>query len=264
MMRKIYFDYIEDKLNYLAYRIESRGRLNLLDEHLHSENFYLHLFNMLFKYNLENLNKSLQNVAAIDLIDHQNKIIIQVSAICTKSKIETSLEKDIIKQFKDYNFKFLSISKDASYQRRNIFYNPHSISFDPSTDIYDITSILKTISTFDIDDFRSVYEFIKKELSRGADERNLDSNLATIINILSKEKWDDVDYTSPNVNSFEIDRKIEFNALVKTKYIIQEYFIYGRKVNEKYTVFDKQGVNKSYSVLASITKRVYKLSQFKK
>ena len=50
------FNYIEDKLNYLAYRIESRGGLNLLELNLHSENFYLHFLNLLFDWDLKNLN----------------------------------------------------------------------------------------------------------------------------------------------------------------------------------------------------------------
>jgi len=71
MNRSHYFNYIEDKLNTLAYRVETRGRLNLLDTHLHSENFHLHFFNLLFGHQLENLNSRLQNVEAIDLIDNQ-------------------------------------------------------------------------------------------------------------------------------------------------------------------------------------------------
>lgn len=42
MNRSQYFNYIEEKLNTLATRIESRGKLNILDFHLHSEDFYLH------------------------------------------------------------------------------------------------------------------------------------------------------------------------------------------------------------------------------
>ncbi|EGQ98798.1 hypothetical protein VCHE39_1684 [Vibrio cholerae HE39] len=53
--------------------------------------------NLLYGYELENLNKVLQNVEAIDLIDHKNKIIIQVSSTCTKNKVESALEKEIIK-----------------------------------------------------------------------------------------------------------------------------------------------------------------------
>src|SRR5690606_22008297 len=100
-----------------------------LNLHMHSESFYLHLLNLLYGYKLENLNKSLQNAEAIDLIDHKSKIIIQVSATSTKTKIESALEKEIIKKFPSYKFIFLSISKDASKLRKVKFNNPHGISF---------------------------------------------------------------------------------------------------------------------------------------
>ena len=37
MKRSEYFNYIEEKLNFLSYRIKSRGKINLLDLNIHSE-----------------------------------------------------------------------------------------------------------------------------------------------------------------------------------------------------------------------------------
>ena len=81
----------------------------------------------------------------------------------------------------------------------------------------------------------------------------LDSNLASVINILSKERWDDIS-NSDFINSFEVDRKITFNELDRSRSIIEEYRVYYKKVDEKYSEFDQQGVNKSFSVLRSISK----------
>ena len=66
MNRSHYFNYIEDKLAHLTARVELRGKLNLLDLHLHSENFYLHFLNELLGWQLQNLNTFKSNVAAID------------------------------------------------------------------------------------------------------------------------------------------------------------------------------------------------------
>lgn len=95
MNRTEYYNYIDEKLHTLAYRITTNGKLNMLHLHMHSENFYLHLFNLLYEYNLKNLNKTLQNVEAIDLIDDEKKIVIQVSSTNTKQKIESSLKEKI-------------------------------------------------------------------------------------------------------------------------------------------------------------------------
>ena len=254
MNRAKYFDYIEERLNFLSHRINSRGKLNILDLHQHSENFYLHFFNLLFDYKLENLNVVKMNVEAIDLIDHVNLIVIQVSATSTKQKIESALEKDKIRKYNDYNFKFICISKPASKLKNKKYSNPHSIKFDPKNDIYDINTILEIISSKDIDKFKSIYSFIKKELGSDVDMVKLDSNLATVINILSKEDWDQ-NYKIDNQEIFKIKNKITYNDLNEAKKLIEEYCIYYKKIDEKYEEFDKLGVNKSISVLASIQRQ---------
>jgi hypothetical protein len=47
--------------------------------------------------------------------------------------------------------------------------------------------------------------------------------------------------------------------LVNSRSIIEEYRVYYKKVDEKYSEFDQQGLNKSYSVLRSISKEYLKL-----
>jgi hypothetical protein len=260
MNRSKYFEYIDEKIHVLAHRIQTKGKLNILNLHLHSENFYLHFFNLLYGYNLVNLNSNTQNVEAIDLIDHKNKIIFQVSATCTKQKIESTLSKDIFKKYNGYSFKFISISIDATDLRTKTFSNPHSVSFDPKIDIFDIKTILNFILTENIKSQKELYEFIKDELGGEIDIIKLDSNLATIINILSLEKWDD-SHIDDNSNSFEIERKIQFNELDEAREVIKEFCIYYKKVDEKYTEFDLLGSNKSNSVLNSIKKEYRKLKK---
>lgn len=255
MNRNSYFDYIDEKLHILAQRIETRGKLNMLDIHLHSEDFYLHFFNLLYGFQLENLNSKLHNVEAIDLIDHTNKIIIQVSATCTKQKIESALGKPILKKHKDYRFKFISISKDASELRKKTFNNPESLAFNPTSDIYDIISVLNDIKERKAVEIKEIYNFIREELGGEIDVVKLDSNLAYIINILSKEKWDDAN-KSETVIRFEIERKITHNDLKNSKGLIDEYCKFYGKVDQKYAEFDTMGANKSNSVLATI-KREY-------
>ena len=111
MNRAKYFNFIESKLSLLATRIEMRGGLNILDLHLHSENFYLHFFKVLFGWELENRNAVDPNAAGVDLLDTTNKIIVQVSATATKQKIESALAKDL-STYKGYSFKFISISNE--------------------------------------------------------------------------------------------------------------------------------------------------------
>jgi len=257
MNRSIYFNYIEKKLNMFAARISSRGKFNILDFNIHSEYFYLNFFNILYSWNLKNLNDISRNVEAIDLIDDSERIIVQVSATSTKQKIESALKKDIIKKCSNYIFKFISISKDASDLRGKEYTNPHNITFNPVNDIHDTNSILKHILSLEIAKQKKIYQFIKDELGDEVDIAKLDSNLATIIDILSKEDWD-IQNPCDSINSFKIEQKITFNHLNSVKDIINDYKIHHSRVDKIYSEFDLMGNNKSSSVISTIRKEYAK------
>jgi len=258
MNRTHYCNYIDEKLHTLAHRIATNGKLNMLQLHMHSESFYLHLFNLLYDLKLKNLNEYLQNVEAIDLVDDSKKIVFQVSATSTKQKIESSLSKELLKKYSNYTFKFISIAKDVKALRDKTYKNPFSITFNPLEDIYDITSILNTVLLADIDKQKEIYRLIKKELGSEVDIVKLDSNLATVINILAKENWDEANKYDTTY-AFEIDRKITYNELVLAKDFIDEYRIFYGRVDKKYSEFDTLGHNKSNSVLATIKRKYIKL-----
>ena len=169
----------------------------------------------------------------------------------SKQKIESSLSKNSIKNYAGYTFKFVSIAKDADDLRKDTFKNPHGINFTPSIDIIDKNSILSKIRGLHINDQERIYKFVKKELIVEIDPMKLESNLAAVINILSKEDWDKSEPVA-EINSFEIDRKISHNNLNAAKAIIDDYTVHYGRVDKIYTEFDSQGSNKSSSVLSTI------------
>ncbi|MGG3889486.1 ABC-three component system protein [Metabacillus fastidiosus] len=254
MNRTSYFNYIEEKLQLLGLRIAKRGKLNLLELNIHSETFFADLLNILFSYELVNLNVYKQNVEGIDLVDANNKVIAQVSSTCTKQKIESSLKKKIFLKYTNHRFKFISIAKDADNLRNTNFVNPHGALFTPADDIIDINTILKVILNMSIDKQKELYDFIKKELGTEINIIGVDTNLATIINILADEDLAS-NIVPPQINHFEIDKKIEFNDLLSVKDTIDDYKIYYHKLDEKYKEFDREGANKSFSVFQIIRKQ---------
>ena len=264
MNRTRYYNYIEEKLNFLAYRIEKRGKINLLDLNIHSETFFAELFNILYDYNLVNLNCIKQNAEGIDLIDTKNKIVIQVSATCTKEKIENSLNKGIYLFYKDYNFKFISISKEVSNKLRiTKFENPYNLIFNSQEDILDSTTLLRYILNLEIDKQKILFEFIKKELGEEINTVKVDSNLAEIINVLAKEDLD-LKNTKINTTTFVIEDKINYNNLNGVRELINDYKIFNVKLDQKYAEFDREGINKSTSILQIIRRQYIKLRNEKK
>jgi hypothetical protein len=250
MNRKRYFDFIESRLSLLATRIEMRGGLNILDLHLHSENFYLYFFNLLFGWELQNLNAVQKNAAGVDLVDTTNNIIVQVSATATKHKIESALAKDL-SRYRGYSFKFISISKDAKDLRTKKFSNPHNLKFSPAEDIHDIPSLLKFINTMEIGRQKGVYEFLKKELKSEPDPEKVESNLTTIIKILSKEDWSQT-ASGFEIIPYDIEEKISYNQLDTARVLIDDYKIHYPRIENIYSEFDRLGANKSLSILNGI------------
>lgn len=251
MNRPDYFNVIDERLSLLSHRIERRGKLNILDYHGHAEYFYQYFLNEVYSWKVTNENDIKQNVEAIDLIDHTNKFVIQVSATASKQKIKSSLSKDSMKNYAGYTFLFVSIATDADDLRKKTYKNPHGINFNPSSDIIDIKSILTRIRGLHIDDQERIYKFVKRELVTEIDPMKLETNLATVINILSKEDWDKAEPVT-EINSFEIDRKITYNNLDGAKAIIDDYIVHYGRVDKIYSVFDSQGSNKSSTVLGTI------------
>lgn len=257
MKRTFFYNYIEEKLTVLTNRIKQNGKLNLLDLNIHSENFFARLLNIIFKYNFVNANKREQNSPSVDLIDNNIRCVFQVTSTCTKTKIESTLEKKALQKYADdgYNIKFMFIANDAGKLKINKFKNPYNILFNPVTDLYDINDILKIIVNMDIEEQKEVYDFVRNELGDEPDLVKIDSNLADIINMLANEDLSNIG-NEINVDKYNIDKKIEFNNLITTKEIISEYRIFYSKIDEIYKEFDKQGKNKSFSVLQAI-KREY-------
>ena len=258
MKRAEYYNYIEEKLAMLAFRIEKRGKLNILDYHIHSENFYRDFFNLIYDWKIDNANVVEQNIEAIDLIDKNNHIIVQVSATNTKKKIQDSLNKISTQKYSGFHFKFISIAKESS-NLKNIAYSiPQGIVFDPKNDIYDIDLVLRHIQSFTIGKLKNVYEFIFKELGTETPTIQFESDLTNIIRLLAEE---DLSITGDITiqKEFEINQKIDFNQLSNAKGLICEYMIYQSTVDNIYKSFDKLGSNKSIFVLNKIRKTYIKL-----
>lgn len=259
MNRTIYWNLCELRLSTLCTRVELRGKLNILDFHLHAEDFYLDFLNVLFGYSLKNMNLVTQNAAGIDLIDLTNKLVLQVSSTASKEKVESALSKDL-KSYKNYRFNFVSISKDASNLRNQSFVNTHGLAFDPKVDIHDVKSILSHILHLKTDKQRIIYDFLKKELQSDEDQSPVETNLAAVINILAKENFDDVqNFPIPKV--FDVDTKLTFNNLVAAAIVIEDYKVQHHRIDKIYSLFDSAGKNKSSSVLNWLRQSYIKLSK---
>lgn len=251
MSRKDLYDYVDERIAVLAYRVEMRGKLNILDLHLHSENFYRDFLNILYGWNLKNLNKANQNVEAIDLIDETHQIVVQVSATNTKQKIENTLSKELMANYSGWTFKFVSIAKSADDLRKKSYGNRYGLQFNPTMDIIDVPSVLREIIDLSTDDLKKVHGFIKQELGNGLTAFALESDLVRVITMLANVDASEFEGFRLE-NEFEVEEKIDFNSLVGAADVIKEYNVWQMAVRRVYATFDAEGMNKSFFVLQKI------------
>ncbi|WP_058306330.1 SMEK domain-containing protein [Gracilibacillus massiliensis] len=156
-----------DTLTRLNQKIIMLGKINILSNHVYSENFFRDLINELYGYSLKNLNRTDQNAQAIDLIDEENKIIIQVSSTCTKQKVEQTLEKEVIKkrQLENFRVKFMFIGEQKESIKKGSYANPYSILFDPAVDILLTDDLNKEFFDKTVYEQKKILELLDMELS---------------------------------------------------------------------------------------------------
>lgn len=190
MQRESYIQSIENKLSLLVTRVKLRGRLNLQDLNIHSENFFRDLLNIIYDYDLKNLNNFKSNAEGVDLIDSTNKVIVQVTSTATTTKINSSIRK-LTKFYQGYNLKFIIIIDQIPklFSKVKPTKNEY-ISFNPKSDIIDIGSILKEISDCDINKLEKIYNFFKNEIYlEEMKGYNLSRKVDFRKQMLSKAQW---------------------------------------------------------------------------
>lgn len=157
---------ISDHLVFLNQKIELNGKLNLNNLSIHSESFFCQFFNILFELKLTNANFEKSNHEAIDLIDKNNRLIIQVSATCSKQKIENTLKKEVLKRYtsEGYRVQFIFIGKQNDQIKTNTFSNPNGIKFTPSKDIFLTKDIIEKFMSLSLEKQKNILAFIKQEI----------------------------------------------------------------------------------------------------
>ena len=260
MQSKVYFDLCIKKLAILSTEVELRGSVNILDLHVHCEDFYARFLNLLLGLSLANVNATQQNSAGIDLIDSGRKVVLQVSSTATFAKVQGAISHARLAGFNGYRFKFVSISKDADDLRKKVFDNPHGLNFSPANDVIDIKSITAILLHLAPSKQQKVYSFLHDELHFGESETPSETNIAALIKVLSAEDL------TPQAQSgspipFSIQDKLVFNNLTVAAEFIDTYAVYQPRIDALYSSFDAAGKNRSTSVLAMFHSTYLKLKK---
>lgn len=256
LQRSVYIPYIIEKFSVINKSVELSGKLNLTDIHIHAESLFCGIFNLLYDKKYKSSNILSSNYEAIDLIDRENKSVIQITAQKTKKKIEDTLEKETIKRLSEqgYSLKIFFITNDCQRMKKQKYQNPYSIDFLPETDLLSITDIMREIeSSDDIDRIEAIYTFLRKELGDNIPVNKMISNLPVLLQLLAKEDLSNVNHNM-KLNTYKINEKISFNHLQRIKSTtIDANKMYVGLMDRIYKKFDEQGMNKSISIFSKLT-----------
>ncbi len=225
MIRKeVYFKEIASSLAILTKEIELHNCVCFYDINHIAEDFYAKLLNLIYGYNLCNMNSFEKNAPAIDLSDKNNKLSIQVTSDNTSEKIKNTISKFIKhEQYHDYDrLIILILTKKKAY--RSEFDTKNCFHFDKDRDIIDYTDLIKEINASDIESVKEISKFLYREFTAKniQEKHSMASEVETIIDL--------IEYISTN----RIIHKNE-EGIIDPNYKINKRFVkYAEKINQDF------------------------------
>lgn len=175
---------ITHHLTYLQLLVKNNNSMNLTDINTHAESFFAELLNLVFGYQLKNINIEEKNAAAIDLGDEANGIAIQVTSTRKVDKIKKTLKSFVDKKLhKKYKTLILLIIGDRPTYRTKVI-TEGAVSLDLSDSVWGIDSIINKLKDKKIDELKEILDFLKKNLPLAPAERE-SIEVMTFIKLIS-------------------------------------------------------------------------------
>lgn len=155
-----------DFLGILRYSVEYRGAIGLLDQNFIAQSFIAKFINIIYGYDLINLDRDGHKYPAIDLGDSYRKIAFQVTATKTPTKIEETIEIFIRhKQYENFrHLKFLILGKKQK-KYSQVFNTYNLFEFNPETDILDLKDIVRKLPSLSLEKLQRLSYLIDSEFS---------------------------------------------------------------------------------------------------
>jgi len=158
---------ISDGLAVLEVSTRNRGWMNLLDQNIIAESFCGDMLNIIYGYNLVNLNLSQGNYPGIDLGDQQLGVSFQVTSNKTGKKMKDAVERFITHGL-DSKYKTLKVcvlgKKQRSYKGK--IDTKNKVQFDPNKDVIDFKDLIKNIKSLNLEKLQMLSDLMDAEFKR--------------------------------------------------------------------------------------------------
>ena len=173
-----YFSNINDKLSWYVTTIRNDNKRGYQDANRDAEDVFGFILNVIYDYELENLNKKEINFPGIDLGDDKNRISVQVTSDNRSSKI-----KDTLKIFlrKNYIYKYdrLIILIIGEKEKYSFKFDSGALSFDLKKDIIGLTELMIEIGKLSEEKLQKISEYMDHSILFETSEKDIGSSFFT-------------------------------------------------------------------------------------
>ena len=165
--------------------LETQSGLGMCDDNKNWEVVICHLLNMVYGYELINLNDEKLNYPGIDLGDKKRGLGVQVTSTKKSSKIGESLRKVYENRVYEMypKFKIFILGKKQKKYSVDTESYKEKISFDIKADVLDFDDLLREIKQIDVERKEEILEYLKKMFvdKRQAEVENISKEREGII-----------------------------------------------------------------------------------
>ena len=216
---------ITKKLSIVTYYVRFKTHANLNDINTILENCFKDILNVVFDYNLINLNNE-YSYPAIDLGDNKKKFAFQITSTNDISKIRGTLEKfNKYKLYEKYaNLKVLIIGEKKSYKPKIKIDTGY---FKLENDVISVFELVKYIKNISIENQKQILNILDNTIGINNMDTltNIESNeVTTIINIIqmlsnSNDDYELTDDKMPDPNHKINERFKEYKEYLNNMFI---------------------------------------------
>ncbi len=162
--KEIYLKNVAGSLGLLSKQIELLNAVNLYDINIIAEDFFTGLLNLIFDFKLKNANVVEKNAQAIDLIDEENKVSIQITSDNSSTKVKHTIKEYIDnKSYEKYD-KLIVLILTSKKKYSKPFDTNNNFVFDKDSDILDVKDLIKAIRGLELEKIIAINDFLQREL----------------------------------------------------------------------------------------------------
>lgn len=120
--------------------------------------------NLIYGYELKNANHLEKNAPAIDLIDHKNRIAVQVTSDNSSTKIKHTIEEFNKSQAYHLYDRLVVLILTQKKKYSSNFDTQGLFSFEKARDIWDVEKLIKDIRELETEQIKNISDYLSEEL----------------------------------------------------------------------------------------------------